>query len=120
VGDACTGKTALTQVFNSGGNTYPKNYVMVWELWNYAISIIYNSNEIPHHVCIHISSCILLDNWRRIFRETDSHPWDQHGCWAVHIRLRRAVYLQSSGDEFKICKFLHSFFKSVCNITCHL
>lgn len=28
VGDACTGKTALTQVFNSGGNTYPKNYVM--------------------------------------------------------------------------------------------
>ena len=29
VGDACTGKTALTQVFNSGGNTYPKNYVMV-------------------------------------------------------------------------------------------
>lgn len=32
VGDACTGKTALTQVFNSGGNTYPKNYVMVSDL----------------------------------------------------------------------------------------
>ena len=28
VGDACTGKTALTQVFNSGGATYPKNYLM--------------------------------------------------------------------------------------------
>ena len=29
VGDACVGKTALTQVFHSGGSTYPKNYVMV-------------------------------------------------------------------------------------------
>jgi hypothetical protein len=29
VGDACVGKTAITQVFNSGGSTYPKNYVMV-------------------------------------------------------------------------------------------
>lgn len=29
VGDACVGKTALTQVFNSGGSTYPKNYIMV-------------------------------------------------------------------------------------------
>jgi hypothetical protein len=29
VGDACVGKTALTQVFQSGGSTYPKNYMMV-------------------------------------------------------------------------------------------
>lgn len=29
VGDACVGKTSITQVFNSGGSTYPKNYVMV-------------------------------------------------------------------------------------------
>lgn len=28
LGDACVGKTALTQVFNSGGSTYPKNYLM--------------------------------------------------------------------------------------------
>lgn len=28
VGDACVGKTALTQVFSSGGATYPKNYLM--------------------------------------------------------------------------------------------
>jgi len=28
VGDACVGKTALTQVFYSGGATYPKNYLM--------------------------------------------------------------------------------------------
>lgn len=28
VGDACCGKTALTQVFCSGGATYPKNYMM--------------------------------------------------------------------------------------------
>lgn len=28
-GDACVGKTALTQVFQSGGSTYPKNYIMV-------------------------------------------------------------------------------------------
>eukprot|EP01039_Chlorochromonas_danica_P002776 gene2776-3030_t len=28
VGDACVGKTALTQVFQSGGSTYPKNYIM--------------------------------------------------------------------------------------------
>lgn len=28
VGDACVGKTALTQVFVSGGATYPKNYMM--------------------------------------------------------------------------------------------
>lgn len=28
VGDACCGKTALTQVFCSGGATYPKNYLM--------------------------------------------------------------------------------------------
>lgn len=28
VGDACTGKSALTQVFQSGGSTYPKNYMM--------------------------------------------------------------------------------------------
>ena len=29
IGDACVGKTALTQVFQSGGSTYPKNYLMV-------------------------------------------------------------------------------------------
>lgn len=29
VGDACCGKTALTQVFLSGGTDYPKNYMMV-------------------------------------------------------------------------------------------
>ena len=28
VGDACVGKTAITQVFHSGGSTYPKNYLM--------------------------------------------------------------------------------------------
>ena len=28
VGDACVGKSALTQVFHSGGSTYPKNYLM--------------------------------------------------------------------------------------------
>jgi transport family protein 27 len=28
VGDACVGKTAITQVFQSGGSTYPKNYLM--------------------------------------------------------------------------------------------
>uniref|UniRef100_A0A7S3M1Q0 Uncharacterized protein n=1 Tax=Spumella elongata TaxID=89044 RepID=A0A7S3M1Q0_9STRA len=28
VGDACVGKTALTQSFVSGGTTYPKNYLM--------------------------------------------------------------------------------------------
>jgi len=28
VGDACVGKSALTQVFSSGGATYPKNYLM--------------------------------------------------------------------------------------------
>lgn len=28
VGDPCVGKTALTQVFHSGGSTYPKNYLM--------------------------------------------------------------------------------------------
>jgi transport family protein 27 len=28
VGDAATGKSALTQVFSSGGATYPKGYVM--------------------------------------------------------------------------------------------
>ena len=28
VGDGCVGKTALTQVFTSGGTTYPKNYLM--------------------------------------------------------------------------------------------
>lgn len=29
VGDATCGKTALSQVFQSGGSTYPKNYMMV-------------------------------------------------------------------------------------------
>jgi transport family protein 27 len=28
VGDACVGKSAITQVFQSGGATFPKNYVM--------------------------------------------------------------------------------------------
>jgi transport family protein 27 len=28
VGDPCVGKTALTQVWQSGGSTYPKNYLM--------------------------------------------------------------------------------------------
>jgi transport family protein 27 len=28
VGDACIGKSALTQVFTSGGSTYPKSYLM--------------------------------------------------------------------------------------------
>ncbi len=27
-GDACVGKTALTQVYDSGGSTFPKNYLM--------------------------------------------------------------------------------------------
>ena len=29
VGDSCVGKTAITQVFQSDGATYPKNYMMV-------------------------------------------------------------------------------------------
>lgn len=29
VGEAAVGKTALTQVFTSGGPTFPKNYLMV-------------------------------------------------------------------------------------------
>jgi len=29
VGDATCGKTSLSQVFQSGGSTYPKNYMMV-------------------------------------------------------------------------------------------
>jgi transport family protein 27 len=29
VGDACIGKTAMTQVFVKGGSNYPKNYLMV-------------------------------------------------------------------------------------------
>ena len=29
VGDACVGKTAISQMFNSGGHNYPKNYIMV-------------------------------------------------------------------------------------------
>mmetsp|Transcript_30608 Transcript_30608/g.39252 ORF Transcript_30608/g.39252 Transcript_30608/m.39252 type:complete len:217 (+) Transcript_30608:140-790(+) len=28
VGDACVGKTALVQMFHSGGHTFPKNYIM--------------------------------------------------------------------------------------------
>ena len=28
LGDPCVGKTALTQVFQSGGSNYPKNYLM--------------------------------------------------------------------------------------------
>lgn len=28
VGDACVGKTAFSQVFHSGGATFPKNYLM--------------------------------------------------------------------------------------------
>lgn len=29
VGDACVGKTAVTQMLKSGGHDYPKNYIMV-------------------------------------------------------------------------------------------
>lgn len=29
VGDGAVGKTAITQMLHSGGQTYPKNYVMV-------------------------------------------------------------------------------------------
>jgi GTPase SAR1 family protein len=29
VGDGCVGKTALTQVYLSGGSIYPKSYLMV-------------------------------------------------------------------------------------------
>jgi GTPase SAR1 family protein len=49
VGDACTGKTALTQVFNSGGNTYPKNYVMV------------RSFIVPSNMChvLYMNACVL-------------------------------------------------------------
>lgn len=31
VGDACVGKTAVVQMFKSGGHDYPKNYIMVSE-----------------------------------------------------------------------------------------
>lgn len=31
VGDACVGKTAVVQMFKSGGHDYPKNYIMVRE-----------------------------------------------------------------------------------------
>lgn len=29
VGEACVGKTAVVQMFKSGGHDYPKNYIMV-------------------------------------------------------------------------------------------
>jgi hypothetical protein len=39
-GDACVGKTALTQVFQSGGSTYPKNYMMV------RVSLVYRRSPL--------------------------------------------------------------------------
>lgn len=40
VGDACVGKTALTQSFVSGGTTYPKNYLMT-------IGAEFNVKQVP-------------------------------------------------------------------------
>ena len=56
VGDACVGKTALTQVFHSGGSTYPKNYIMV-------------SADLSR---VHICGYNVSDYWRRILCETSS------------------------------------------------
>jgi hypothetical protein len=40
LGDACVGKSALTQVFESGGSTYPKNYLMVGDLCHIVADVL--------------------------------------------------------------------------------
>lgn len=73
VGDACTGKTALTQVFNSGGNTYPKNYVMVRSFppisdHIYRLTDLYVTSTLLN---IYIECC--KDDWRGVFCQANAN-----------------------------------------------
>lgn len=45
IGDACVGKSALVQVFESGGANYPKNYLMVSYLILYLSSFFPSNNS---------------------------------------------------------------------------
>lgn len=45
IGDACVGKSALVQVFESGGANYPKNYLMVSLLILYPSSFSNKSHQ---------------------------------------------------------------------------
>lgn len=67
VGDACVGKTALTQSFVSGGTTYPKNYLMVISIVDYMINL--------EHVYIVkiIKNCNILDDWCGVSSEASSY-----------------------------------------------
>lgn len=56
VGDATVGKTALAQVFQSGGSTYPKNYMMVRVFCN-SIILLYFS------FCKFVLYLTCVDNW---------------------------------------------------------
>lgn len=41
IGDACVGKSALVQVFESGGANYPKNYLMVSYFFDFFLFFIF-------------------------------------------------------------------------------
>ena len=58
LGDACVGKTALTQVFQSGGSTYPKNYLMTTGA-EFCVKQIPSKKTVP---CAHFS-CLYRDKF---------------------------------------------------------
>lgn len=74
LGDCCVGKTALTQVFQSGGSTYPKNYLMV------VFSFVSSLN------CVSIMKIfIFLDHKRGVFCETSANSGYQYYCGDLYI-----------------------------------
>jgi len=92
VGDACVGKTAVTQLFYSGGATYPKTYMMT-----VGADLSVKSSSVPDtdtQVEFHLFDC----GGQSIFnqREWGTKYWDGAGLVVV-------VFDVSNRESFQSC-----------------
>ncbi len=82
VGEAAVGKTALTQVFTSGGPTFPKNYLMVRKPL-FALMFRFAANDSNVSLLLFVSR--ITDRGSRVLCEAGSHSGDKCDGGIVHL-----------------------------------
>ncbi|XP_067932288.1 intraflagellar transport protein 27 homolog [Watersipora subatra] len=90
VGDSCSGKSAITQVFHSDGAHYPKNYSMT-----VGVELVVKSVVVPE-TTDSVELYIYDSSGKEVFAEQVQRDWD-------HPSLLMAVYDCTSDSSFNSC-----------------
>ena len=92
VGDPAVGKTALTQVFQSGGSTYPKNYMMT-------VGVEFSVKQVPIPDTDVIVELYIFDSaGQSIFNQIEMNAkyWDNTSAVMVVYDISSAETLRST------------------------